>query len=300
MDLLTRMVEHRIWLIGEMVQRAASLTDAELDKPIDISVEPIDDDPTLRSQLSRLIGQMDMWNQVIAQRPYDFGVEDGETVPEMRRRLDRVGPIFLRPRPAPSSPRASLDETFVDAHCSPPEVFTYGGLIAHVLTFAAHRRCLVVGALASAGITDLGYGDPRKWVVEAGLTRRPQATERRPEGHRVRDQRADHPAPGAARRLACRGDRALAGDHPRRTHPQRRRGRRVDDGNADAEPGHGDRPRRAADQRRGRPLPVCPLGLQHQRHVRQGPAAAGLPGRQCGVVPRGEELAVFRMGVRSR
>jgi hypothetical protein len=59
-----------------------------------------------------------------------------------------------------------LDETFVDAHCSPPEVFTYGGLIAHVLTFAAYRRTLVVGALGHAGITDLGYGDPRKWVAE--------------------------------------------------------------------------------------------------------------------------------------
>ncbi|MEO6351116.1 MAG: hypothetical protein ABIP53_10750 [Candidatus Limnocylindrales bacterium] len=44
---------------------------------------------------------------------------------------------------------------------------TYGGLIAHVLTFAAHRRTLVCGALVSAGITDLGAGDPRKWVAAA-------------------------------------------------------------------------------------------------------------------------------------
>jgi AraC family transcriptional regulator len=48
-----------------------------------------------------------------------------------------------------------LDETFVDALCEPPEMFTYGGMIAHVLTFAAHRRTLVVGALSDAGITDL-------------------------------------------------------------------------------------------------------------------------------------------------
>jgi hypothetical protein len=34
-----------------------------------------------------------------------------------------------------------------------------------VLTFAAHRRLLVLGALESAGITALGYGDPRKWVA---------------------------------------------------------------------------------------------------------------------------------------
>ncbi|MDX6296515.1 MAG: AraC family transcriptional regulator [Nocardioidaceae bacterium] len=166
MDLLTRMVEHHISLLGEMVDRAASLSDTYLDRPIEISVEGgVDDNPTLRSLLSRLIGQMDMWNQVIAHRDYDWSVEDGEPVDHMRRRLETVGPDFLgQVRDVVAEGR--LDETFVDAHCSPPEVFTYGGLIAHVLTFAAYRRTLVVGALGHAGITDLGYGDPRKWVAE--------------------------------------------------------------------------------------------------------------------------------------
>ncbi|MDP9318087.1 MAG: AraC family transcriptional regulator, partial [Actinomycetota bacterium] len=158
-------VEHHIWLVGEMVRLSAPLTEAVLDEPIVVSVEGVDDDPTLRSLLSRLIGQMDMWNEVIAQRDYDWSVEENETVDHMRNRLDSVGPIFLgHVRDVVSEGR--LDETFVDAHCTPPEVYTYGGLIAHVLTFAAHRRTLVVGALASAGVRDLGYGDPRKWVVE--------------------------------------------------------------------------------------------------------------------------------------
>jgi hypothetical protein len=39
-------------------------------------------------------------------------------------------------------------------------------MIAHVLTFAAHRRTLVAGALHDAGITDLGVGDPIRWVTE--------------------------------------------------------------------------------------------------------------------------------------
>jgi AraC family transcriptional regulator len=42
----------------------------------------------------------------------------------------------------------------------------HGGMIAHVLTFAAHRRTLVCGALIDAGITDLGAGDPMRWVAE--------------------------------------------------------------------------------------------------------------------------------------
>jgi hypothetical protein len=40
-------------------------------------------------------------------------------------------------------------------------------MIAHVLTFAAHRRTLVAGALIDAGVTDLGAGDPRRWVEPA-------------------------------------------------------------------------------------------------------------------------------------
>jgi AraC family transcriptional regulator len=39
-------------------------------------------------------------------------------------------------------------------------------MIAHVLTFAAHRRTLVVLAFGSHGISDLGWGDPMLWVAQ--------------------------------------------------------------------------------------------------------------------------------------
>ncbi len=58
-----------------------------------------------------------------------------------------------------------LDDTFVDAICVPAAVFTYGGMIAHVLTFAAHRRTLVSLALMRHGIDELGWGDPMLWVA---------------------------------------------------------------------------------------------------------------------------------------
>ena len=61
-------------------------------------------------------------------------------------------------------PRAG--DTFVDALCDPPRVFTYGGMVAHVLTYAAHRRTLVAGALYSAGVRDL-EDDPMMWVADA-------------------------------------------------------------------------------------------------------------------------------------
>lgn len=163
-DLLMKMVEHHVWLTGEMIARAERLTDEVMDKPVEISVEGVDDDPTLRSMLSRLVGQMGMWNAALAGRDYDWSVEKGESVGSMRRRLEIEGPTYLA-HVRDVVQHGRLDDTFIDALCEPAEVFTYGGMIAHVLTFAAHRRTLVAGALIDAGITDLGAGDPMRWVA---------------------------------------------------------------------------------------------------------------------------------------
>jgi AraC-like DNA-binding protein len=166
MDLLIRMVEHHVWLVGEMIDRAERLSDDVLDAPVQISVEGIDSDPSLRSLLSRLVGQLAMWDAAVHDRPYDFEVERGERIPRMRARLADAGPAFLA-QVRMIADEQRLDETFVDAVCDPPEVFTYAGMVAHVLTFAAHRRTLVCGALVDAGITDLGAGDPMHWVAES-------------------------------------------------------------------------------------------------------------------------------------
>ncbi len=165
MDLLTRMVEHHVWLVGEMLTHAESLTAEQLDARVEISVDGIDCDPTVRSLLARLVGQLAMWDAATHDQPYDMDSESTETIADMRAKLAEVGPSFLTQVHAIVDERR-LDETFVDAICEPPEVFTYGGMIAHVLTFAAHRRTLVCGALADAGITDLGAGDPMRWVAE--------------------------------------------------------------------------------------------------------------------------------------
>ncbi len=165
MDLLTRMVEHHVWLVGEMLVRAERLPADVLEAPVEISVEGIDDDPTLRSLLARLVGQLAMWDAALNGLPYEFDAERSETVGDLRSKLERVGSAFLE-HVRTIVGEGRLDETFVDALCEPPEVFTHGGMIAHVLTFAAHRRTLVCGALIDAGIADLGAGDPMRWVAE--------------------------------------------------------------------------------------------------------------------------------------
>ncbi len=165
MDLLTKMVEHHVWLTGEIVEHASRLSDEQLDERIELNVDDDPDPTTLRRLMSRLVGQMGMWNAAIANREYDWSVEEHESVDSLRRRLAEEGPTYLA-QVRDVADRGRLDDTFVDALCEPAEVFTYGGMIAHVLTFAAHRRTLAVLALDKHGVTDLGWGDPMRWVAE--------------------------------------------------------------------------------------------------------------------------------------
>ena len=163
MDLLTRMVEHHIWLTGELLDRADRLSDAQLDRTIEVSVGTIDDDMSIRSVLGRLVGQLAQWNAASSQRDYDWDQERGKTITTLRRELADEGPAFLG-QVRETIDEGRLDDTFLDVTNNHPTVFTYGGMIAHVLTFAAVRRVVVLGAFESFGITDLDAGDPIDWV----------------------------------------------------------------------------------------------------------------------------------------
>jgi hypothetical protein len=165
MDVLTRMYDHHVWLTGEIVDRLARLDDEVLDRPIELSVEGIDGELTLRSQADRLVRQLEMWvtavegGTTIASRPADPG--------SLRARLDVAAPRFTE-TVVDAVRDGRADDTFVDATCDPPQTFSLGGVLAHVLTFSAVRRTIAIGALETAGIADLGAGDPMPHVGAAG------------------------------------------------------------------------------------------------------------------------------------
>jgi hypothetical protein len=106
-----------------------------------------------------------MWNAAMASEPYDLAIERGETLASMRERLDRAGPVFAA-YAREVSEQDRFDETFVDATSGKPYVFTAAGMIAHVLTYAAHRRTVVTCALAAAGTAELD-DDPLTWFTPA-------------------------------------------------------------------------------------------------------------------------------------
>jgi AraC family transcriptional regulator len=94
----------------------------------------------------------------------------GRPMPEKR---DRTVPGMLKRLEASFGEFSALakrvrderlwDANFIDMLCEPPETFTYGGMIAHVVTFSACRRTSVIYTLRGVGIDDVGYGDPLEW-----------------------------------------------------------------------------------------------------------------------------------------
>ena len=60
--------------------------------------------------------------------------------------------------------RDAWDDRIVDALCDPPESFVLGSIVAHVLTFGAHRRLLARAMLREHGV-DTGSGDPIDWLA---------------------------------------------------------------------------------------------------------------------------------------
>ncbi len=166
MDVLNRMVDHHLWLVGQIVDRTGKVGDETLDRPIELSVEGIDEHPTLRGLSDRLVGQLEMWVKAV-EGGTSMPPKGDTTAPGLRRRLEVIGPRFQQLVMGPIA-EGRGDETFVDAVCDPPETFSYGGIAAHVLTFAAVRRTMAIGALESAGVTDLGSGDPMRFVGGSG------------------------------------------------------------------------------------------------------------------------------------
>lgn len=165
MDVLIRMLDHHLSVTSQIIDRTAALPATTLDEPL-LTVEGIDTPPTLRATTERLVSQLEMWvtslegGTVVAASP-DFGATD------LKRRLAAAAPRFRKLVLEPIQ-QGRADDTFVDAICDPPQTFSYGGVLAHVLTFSAARRTLAIGALESSGVNDLGSGDPMRFVGGTG------------------------------------------------------------------------------------------------------------------------------------
>jgi AraC-like DNA-binding protein len=159
---VAELVDQHIAVLGQLLGLAETLADAQLDAPLAAGAG-IDPNPTIRSLLSRLVGQMQMWGAAMASEPYDHSQEQHESIGSMRGRLERAGRDFAA-YVRDVCANDHFGETYVDATGPTPYVFTAAGMIAHVLTYAAYRRTVVVSALEAAGAADID-DDPLGWFA---------------------------------------------------------------------------------------------------------------------------------------
>ena len=59
--------------------------------------------------------------------------------------------------------RGAWDDRLIDALCDPPESFVISSVVAHVLTYSAHRRQLARQLLRASG-QEVDSGDPINWL----------------------------------------------------------------------------------------------------------------------------------------
>ncbi len=92
----------------------------------------------------------------------DFPAERGDDPARLLERHDAVAPRWLE-FVRDTESRGAWDDRLIDALCDPPESFQMGSVVAHVLTFAAHRRQLVRQMLRGASV-EIDDGDPINWL----------------------------------------------------------------------------------------------------------------------------------------
>lgn len=163
MDLSDRLVQHEHWHVSRLLEQAATLPDEALDRPVrpGLVVHEFEGpEPDLRTMLERIVFTKEVWTAAIGGR--DIPPREPRTIAGLRARWEAVGPQFTalvrRIRD-----RNEWDDAFVDALCTPPESFTFGSVIAHILLVSAIRRQTVIGVLRELGVENVETRDPIEW-----------------------------------------------------------------------------------------------------------------------------------------
>jgi len=157
-DLTERMVSHHIDRTRELLEAAASLPREALERPVRPGLVVVwfeGEEASAALMAERLVFTLEVWVAAITGEPAPDGTGD------LLRRFGRAAPAFARVARGIRD-RGAWDDAFVDALCEPPQSFTYGGVLSHVLSYGAIRREALASVLRELG-ADVASGDPIEW-----------------------------------------------------------------------------------------------------------------------------------------
>ncbi|MGY1672198.1 helix-turn-helix domain-containing protein [Geodermatophilus sp. SYSU D00710] len=115
---------------------------------------------TLAAVLDHVVWALEVW--VASIEGGDTPARGPDDAAALLDRHDAVAPRWLA-AVRDIARRGAWNDRLVDALCEPPESFVLGSVVAHVLTFSAHRRLLARHWLRAAGV-EVDAGDPIEWL----------------------------------------------------------------------------------------------------------------------------------------
>ena len=162
-DLSERLVSHHLDRVRELLAAAAALPAAELARPVRPGLVVVwfeGEEASAAVMAERLVFTLEIWVAAIAGTP---APEPGAA--PLLARFERAARAFARLARGIRE-RGAWDDAFVDALCEPPQSFTYGGVLAHVLSYGSVRREAIAGVLAELGAGPVSSGDPIMWEAD--------------------------------------------------------------------------------------------------------------------------------------
>ena len=117
-------------------------------------------EPSVAGVLERTVLTKEVWLAAILGE--DLPTDRADSVADLVRRHDELAPRWLETI-RDIGRRDAWDDRIVDALCEPPESFVLGSILAHVLTYSAHRRLAVRAMLRDLAV-EVDEGDPITWL----------------------------------------------------------------------------------------------------------------------------------------
>jgi AraC family transcriptional regulator len=158
-DLTDRLVSHHLDRVRELLAVAATLPRETLERAVRPGIVLVwfeGEEASAALMAERLVYTLEVWVAAIEGEPVPA---DGDP---LGARFERAALGFERLAKRIRD-RGAFDDAFVDALCEPPQLFTYGGVLAHVLTYGAVRREALASVLAELGALVPSSGDPILW-----------------------------------------------------------------------------------------------------------------------------------------
>lgn len=165
------MVAHDIADTAHLIQAASALTPQQWSQAIATGQEVLAWDgpePSVAAVLGNTVWTKEVWLAAIegrdypAREPTNPGVSEPNSLAAHHRDVARRWSTIV----TEFSSDGRLADTIIDALCEPPESFQLAGIVAHVLTYAAHRRQLARTMLAHFDISTAN-ADPLDWMRAA-------------------------------------------------------------------------------------------------------------------------------------